>query len=126
MLIITFAVVIPALIIASLVVDQAAGVYTPVRGGRIIVGTYFQQVRDALPMRLQLRKPSSDRDSIDQVQSRIFSATGNSVSMLARQALSIGRNAAAFVLAFGVEQYVSFFLCAMASRSGQRCFARCR
>ena len=35
MLIITFAVVIPALIIASLVVDQAAGVYTEVRSGRI-------------------------------------------------------------------------------------------
>ena len=110
MLIITFAVVIPALIIASLLVDQAAGVYTEVRSGRINVATYFQQIHNALPMRLQLWMNSSGLDSFDQVQSRVSDAIGNSVSMLAGQALSIGRNAAAFVLAFGVGLYVAFFL----------------
>ena len=61
-------------------------------------------------MRLQSWMNSSGLDSFNQVQSRVSSAIGDSVSRLARQALSIGRNAAAFVLAFVVGLYVAFFL----------------
>lgn len=110
LLIITFAVVIPALIVASLVVEQAAGVYTQVRSGQINFATYFQQVHDALPSRLQGLMDSSGLDSFERVQDRISGALGSSVSMIARQAFSIGRNAAAFLLAFGVGLYVTFFL----------------
>ncbi|MBJ6123300.1 AI-2E family transporter [Sphingomonas mollis] len=116
MLIITFAVVIPALIVASLVVDQAAGVYTQMRSGQINFAAYFQQVHDALPMRLQQLLDRSGLDSFEAAQSRITAALEGSVSVLASQALSIGRNAAAFLLAFGVGLYVTFFLV----RDGER------
>ncbi len=53
LLIITVAVVIPALVIGSLVVDQAAGVYNQMRSGQINFAAYFEQVHDALPTRLQ-------------------------------------------------------------------------
>lgn len=110
MLIITFAVVMPALIVASLVLEQAGGVYTQVRSGQINFATYFQQMHDALPLRVQALMDSSGLDSFERVQSRISDALGSSVSMIARQAFSIGRNAAAFLLAFGVGLYVTFFL----------------
>ena len=42
LLIITVAVIIPALIIGSLVVEQAAGVYAQIRSGQINFAVYFE------------------------------------------------------------------------------------
>lgn len=109
-LVITVAVVIPALVIASLVVEQAAGVYGQMRSGQINFATYFQQIHDALPFRLQHLLDSSGFDSFERVQARLSQAVGSSVSTIARHAFSIGANAAAFLLAFGVGLYVTFFL----------------
>jgi predicted PurR-regulated permease PerM len=116
LLIITVAVVIPALIIVSLVIEQAAGVYGQMRTGQINFGHYFQQVHDALPLRLQRLVDSSGFDTFEQVQARLSQAVTSSASMIARRAFSIGANAAAFLLAFGVGLYVTFFLL----RDGER------
>lgn len=118
LLIITFAVVIPALIIASLVVDQAAGVYQNIRSGRINFAVYFEQIHNALPNRLQRLLDSSGYGSFERAQTRISQALGSSASQLARQAFSIGANAAAFVLAFGVGLYVTYFLLRDGDRIG--------
>lgn len=109
-LIITVAVVIPAIVIASLVVEQAAGVYTQMRSGQVNFASYFQRVHDALPLRLQHLMDTSGFDSFERAQARISQSVSNSVSTIARQAFSIGANAAAFLLAFGVGLYVTFFL----------------
>jgi predicted PurR-regulated permease PerM len=109
-LIITVAVVIPALIVASLVVEQAAGVYSQMQSGQINFASYFQQVHDALPNRVQGLLDSSGFDSFEKAQGQISEAIGSSASTLAARAFSIGANAAAFVLAFGVGLYVMFFL----------------
>jgi predicted PurR-regulated permease PerM len=116
LLIITVAVVIPALVVASLVVDQAAGVYTQLRGGQINFAAYFQQVHDALPDRIRQWLDGAGFGSFERAQARLSQAVGSSASQLARRAFSIGANAAAFLLAFGVGLYVTFFLL----RDGQR------
>jgi predicted PurR-regulated permease PerM len=116
LLIITVAVVIPAIVIASLVVEQAAGVYTQMRTGQINFALYFQRVHDALPFRLQHLLDTSGFDSFERTQARLSQSVSNSVSTIARQAFSIGANAAAFLLAFGVGLYVTFFLL----RDGER------
>ncbi len=116
LLIITVAVVIPAIIIASMVVEQAAGVYTQIRSGQINFALYFRQVHDALPFRLQHALDSAGFDSFERAQARLSQSVSNSVSMIARQAFSIGANAAAFLLAFGVGLYVTYFLL----RDGER------
>ncbi|MCC2975142.1 AI-2E family transporter [Sphingomonas sp. PL-96] len=116
LLIITVAVVIPAVIVASLVVDQAAGVYGQIRSGQINFAVYFQQVHDALPERLQDMLDSSGYGSFERAQARISQALSSSASMLASRAFSIGANAAAFLLAFGVGLYVTYFLL----RDGER------
>jgi predicted PurR-regulated permease PerM len=110
LLIITVAVVIPALIVTSMVVDQAAGVYNQIRSGQINFASYFEQIHNALPERLQRILDSAGFGSFDRAQEQISQAVSNSASMLARRAFSIGANAAAFVLAFGVGLYVTFFL----------------
>ena len=110
LLIITVAVVIPALIVASLVIDQSVGVYAQMRSGNIDFALYFHQVHDALPDRIQNLVDRSGFDSFERVQAKLSQAVSSSVSTIARQALSIGANAASFLLAFGVGLYVTFFL----------------
>ncbi len=110
LLIITVAVVIPAIVIASMVVDQAAGVYDKLRSGDINFAAYFQQVHDAFPDRLRSMLDGRGLSSFDSVQARVSELASNSVSLLAQQALSIGSSTAAFVLAFGVGLYTTFFL----------------
>lgn len=110
LLIITVAVVIPMIVIGTLVVEQAAGVYAQIRTGEINFGSYFQQMHDALPLRIQQLLDASGFESFERAQARISDAITSSMSMLARQAFSIGANAAAFVLTFAVGLYVTFFL----------------
>lgn len=118
MLIIFVAVVVPTLIIASLMIDQASSVYTSMQSGQINFAAYFQQIHDALPQRLQQLVDKSGIDSFERLQSRISGALGNSVRTIAGQALSIGRNAFAFLLAFGIALYVTFFLLRDGDRVG--------
>ncbi|OWK29019.1 AI-2E family transporter [Sphingomonas mucosissima] len=118
LLIITVAVVIPAIVLASLIIDQAAGVYTQIRTGQVDFAAYFQQVHDALPARLQRFLDSSGLSTFERAQARASRALASSTSQLAQQALSIGANAAAFVLAFGVGLYATFFLLRDGDRIG--------
>ena len=120
LLIITFAVVVPALLLTSLIIEQATSVYEQIRTGQINFASYFHKMHDALPLRLQAMLDNSGLDSLERVQRRVTGAITNSVDMLARQALSIGRNAAAFVLAFGVGLYVTFFLLRDGEQIGPR------
>jgi len=108
--IITVAVVIPAMIVASMVVEQAAGLYGQIRAGQIDFAAQFQKLHDALPLRLQRLLDGSGFDSLERAQVRISQQIGSRASLLASRAFSIGANAAAFVLAFGVGLYVTFFL----------------
>jgi hypothetical protein len=110
LLIILFAVVVPTMIIGSLMVDQAGTVYAKLQSGQINFAAYFQQIHDALPNRLQGLLDKAGLDSFERLQSRVSTILGNSVRTIAGQALSIGRNAAEFVLAFGVGLYVTYFL----------------
>jgi predicted PurR-regulated permease PerM len=116
LLIITVAVVIPAMIITSMVVDQGTGVYNRMRSGQINFALYFQQVHDALPQRLQGLLDSAGFNSFERAQTRISQAMSSSATSLAQRAFSIGANAAAFLLSFGVGLYVTFFLL----RDGER------
>ena len=110
LLIITVAVIIPAFIIGSLVVEQASGVYGQLRSGQINFARYFEQVYQALPSRLQGLLGNAGLGTFERVQLRLSDALSSSASMLTQRALTIGANAAAFLLAFGVGLYVTFFL----------------
>ena len=110
MLIITVAVVIPTMVIGTMVVEQASTVYTRIRAGEIDFAAYFQQVHGALPDRLRRLADGAGLTSIERVQARVSNTIGSRVSMIATQALSIGRDAFAFVLSFCIALYVTFFL----------------
>lgn len=110
LLIITVAVIIPAMVIGTLVIEQASGVYAQMRTGQINFAHYFQQVHDALPLRLQHAMGNAGFGTFETAQGKVSEALGNSASMLTQRALALGANAAAFLLAFAVGLYVTFFL----------------
>ncbi|MEP9401322.1 AI-2E family transporter [Sphingomonas sp. VNH70] len=118
LLVITVAVVIPALVIASMVVEQSAGVYTQLRSGQINFATYFEQVHAALPPRLRGWIDSAGFGSIERIQAQLSQAVGASASTLAQRAFTIGANAASFLLAFCVGLYVTYFLLRDGDRIG--------
>ena len=119
MLIITVAVVIPTMVIGTMVVEQAGTVYARIRAGEIDFAAYFQQVHGALPDRLRRLADSAGLTSIERVQARVSNTIGSRVSMIASQALSIGRDAFAFVLSFCIALYVTFFLLRDGERIGE-------
>jgi len=114
--IIIVAVVVPTLAVLGMVIDQSAGVYARVQSGQIDFARYFEQLHDALPQWVQRPLDRSGLGSFDLAQARIVEGLRSSFRGIATQALSIGRNAAAFLLAFGVGLYVTYFLL----RDGER------
>lgn len=110
LLVITFAVILPAFLIGSAIVDQAIGVVLALRDGDMSVTDWFEQIKAALPGNLQAWLASSGFDDLGAIQSRAQEFAEQSVGMIAQQAIAIGGSVAGFVLAFGVGLYVTYFL----------------
>ena len=110
LLVITFAVIVPALAIGSILVEQATQAYLALQGRSFDGSAYFDQVRDRLPSRLVAMLDASGYGEFDVLQARIAAFLRDSVGLIAAQAIQIGGNALAFVLSFGVGLYVTYFL----------------
>ncbi|TIX48900.1 AI-2E family transporter [Alteraurantiacibacter aquimixticola] len=110
LLVITVAVIIPSIIIGSMVVDEAVGVFTAFREGRIDVAGWLDQVIAALPASVQSSLTESGFGNLAAVTERAQEFAEQSVGLIARHALAIGGGVFGWVLAFGVGLYVTFFL----------------
>ncbi|QYJ07526.1 AI-2E family transporter [Qipengyuania flava] len=110
LIVILFAVVLPALWIGSAVVDEAAGLYVAFREGNVDVSTYFEQVFGALPANIQASLDSAGFGDFSEVQARVTAFVQASLGLIAQQAIAIGGSVFGFVLAFGIALYVGFFL----------------
>ncbi|KWV95029.1 AI-2E family transporter [Erythrobacter sp. AP23] len=110
MVVILFAVVLPAFWIGSAVVDEAAGLFLAFRDGDIDVSIYFERVFAALPANIQTSLASAGFGDFVAVQERATAFVQASLGLIATQAIAIGGSVFGFVLAFAVGLYVSFFL----------------
>lgn len=110
LIIIVVTVILPAAVVATLVLGQASAVYTSLINGQINIPHYFQQVHDGLPHWLQERLNGWGMSSLDGVQAQISDALNLSFRTVAARVFALGANAAAFLLAFGTSLYVGFFL----------------
>lgn len=110
LLVITVAVVIPALIVGSMVVNEAVGVFEAFSEGRIDVAGWFDQMVAALPVSLQNSLAESGWDDMANLRQRAQEFAEQSVGLFARHAVAIGSGVFGAVLAFGIGLYVTFFL----------------
>ncbi|HYI43049.1 MAG TPA: AI-2E family transporter [Sphingomicrobium sp.] len=110
LLIITVAVVVPAIAIGNIIVGQVLQIYAALQSGGLDAAGYFEQAHENLPARLRSMLDASGYGDFDVLQDRISAFLRDSVGLIASRALVIGGNALAFVLAFAVGLYVTYFL----------------
>ena len=110
LVVILFAVVLPALWIGSAVVDEAAGLFVALRDGDIDVALYFEEVFDALPANIQASLARAGLGDLGAVQARATAFVQASLGIIAAQALAIGGSVFGFAIGFAIALYVGFFL----------------
>ena len=118
LLVITIAVVIPAFIMGSMVVDEALDLFGRFRDGEIDAVGWFSDVIAALPDSIRMQLESAGWTDLDTLRERGQQLAGESLGLLAGRAMAIGSSAFAFVLAFGIGLYVTFFLLRDGGRIG--------
>lgn len=110
LLIITFAILVPAFWIGAIVIEQAALVVVAFQQGDFDVAAWFAQIFDALPERLRSALRSEGLGDFAMVQNRLQDLVTESAGLIASRAVAIGGSALSWFLAFGVGLYVTFFL----------------
>ncbi|MCB2065795.1 MAG: AI-2E family transporter [Erythrobacter sp.] len=110
LLVITFAVIVPALFIGGVVVDQATSVVLAFRDGRIDLVGWFDAIHARLPAVVRNELDTSGLGTAAMVQQRAQELALESSGLIAQQAVSITGSAFGFVLSFGVGLYVTYFL----------------
>ena len=110
LLVILIAVILPALFIASLVVEEALGVLDAFRSGEIDLTRLPADILSALPEAARDSLTDAGWGDFTTVQLRAREFLEQSLGFLARQAVAIGGSVVGFVLALGVGLYVTFFL----------------
>jgi len=119
LVIIFFAVLMPALWVTSLVAQEALQLVNRLRRDPIDLGAMYETVFNALPKVVQDAINDSGWTDITEVQNRIQDILGESAGMIATQAVSIGSGALGFFLSFALGLYVTFFLLRDGSRIGE-------
>lgn len=119
LLIIFFAVMVPALWIATMVAQQAVVLVTTVQEQPLDLAAMFDNVYGLLPKLAQEAVDRSGWGDVPMVQARLQELLTESAGMIASQAVSIGSGALSFFLSFGVALYVMFFLLRDGERIGR-------
>jgi len=119
LLIIFFAVLMPALWVGTLVAQEALELVRGLQRNPIDLEATFNTIYASLPSVVQEAIDDSGWTDISEVQARLQGILGESAGMLASQAVSIGSGALGFVLSFGVGLYVTYFLLRDGSRIGE-------
>lgn len=119
LLIIFFAVLVPALWIGSMVVEQALALVTMLQNQPIDLAATFDSVYSMLPETLRDAADKRGWTNLAAVQERLQALLGESAGLIAQQAVSIGGGALSFVLSFALALYVIFFLLRDGGRIGE-------
>ncbi|MGB3738889.1 MAG: AI-2E family transporter [Pontixanthobacter sp.] len=110
LLVITIAILLPAFFIGSIIVDQAFAVILAFQSGDIDIAAWFNQVHDALPIRMQNTLDNAGFANLEASLAQLQELIRESSGLIASTALAFTGSALSFVLAFGVGLYASYFL----------------
>jgi predicted PurR-regulated permease PerM len=108
--IIVVMVILPLAFVASLLVQEATGVYERIRSGEMNLGHYFRQTVEALPGWATSLLDRFGLTHLGAVQQRLSTGLLRGTQFLAAKALSIGQNTFDFLVGFFVMLYLLFFL----------------
>ena len=118
LLVITFAVILPAFLVGSAVVDEAAGIILAFQEGKIDVAGGFQDLYAMLPANIRSALDDAGWGNMAALQDRAQQFLTESAGMIVSQTVAIGSGAFGFMLSFGVGLYVTYFLLRDGDRIG--------
>lgn len=119
LLVIFFAVLVPALWLGAMVVQEALALISRLQSQPIDLAATFDSVYSMLPAPAQDAVNRSGFADMASAQVKLQEMLAESSGWLAGQAVSIGSGALSFVLAFSVGLYVMFFLLRDGERIGR-------
>lgn len=119
LLIIICSVLVPALYIGTLVVQQAVTLVATLQANPIDLGAQYQNLYEMLPAPLQRMIDQNGWADLAAAQARLQELLTESSGLIASNAVSIGGGALSFVLSFVLGLYVVFFLLRDGERIGQ-------
>lgn len=119
LLVIFFVVMVPALWVGLLVVEQSIVLINTLQEQPIDLAAIFDSVYRALPSFAQEAVNRSGWSDMARAQTRLQELVSESAGLIASQAVSIGSGALSFVLSFGVALYVMYFLLRDGERIGR-------
>jgi predicted PurR-regulated permease PerM len=119
LLVIFFVVLVPALWLATLVVQEALVLVSTLQQQPLDLTTTFDRVYAMLPQMAQEAVDRSGWADMANLQNKIEEVLAQSAGMIASQAVSIGSGALGFLLSFSVGLYVVFFLLRDGERIGR-------
>jgi len=119
LLIIFVAVLLPALWIGSIVVEETVAIVDRLRENPVDVALVVDRVVAYLPDAMQRMAEENGWTNVELLQERLETFIGDSAGVIAQEAVAIGSGALGFVLSFGLGLYVLFFLLRDGSRIGE-------
>jgi predicted PurR-regulated permease PerM len=119
LLVIFFAVLVPALWLGTLVVQESLTLVATLQKQPLDLATTFDRAYGMLPQMAQATIDRSGWADMANVQTKLEDLLAASAGMIASQAVSIGSGALGFLLAFSVGLYVMFFLLRDGERIGR-------
>lgn len=119
LLVIFFAVLVPALWLAALVAQEALALVATLQEQPLDLAQTFDRVYGMLPQVAQEAIDRSGWANMASAQARLQELLAQSAGVIASQAVSIGSGALGFLLSFGVGLYVMFFLLRDGERIGR-------
>lgn len=103
-------ILIPAMLIAASLVQEAGRLYELIRDGKIDFDQIYANTRHALPERFDKYLTSTGVTDFAALRRMLGSAVANGLQSIASRALLVGQSALRFIAALGVMLYVTFFL----------------
>ena len=119
LLVIFFAVLVPGLWLATLVVQEALVLVAALQAQPLDLAATYDNIYGMLPQAAQEAVDSSGWADVSSIQTKLQEVLAESAGMIASQAVSIGSGALGFMLSFGVGLYVMFFLLRDGERIGR-------
>ena len=107
--IIVVGVIVPAILIGTVVVQQAIALYTSLNYDTLDTAAMFASLREALPASLRQILDNSEYASYRVIEQNVQEFAKESIGLVAQQAVAVGSGALTFVLALGIGIYVMYF-----------------
>lgn len=110
LLVIMAIVIIPALMLAAVLMREAIGAYAQVQSGQFNLEAYFVAFQNRLPHWLSALTAQLGLSDLEAVRQKLAAGANASLRTLAGRAFSIGQSAFGFFVALSVMLYLTFFL----------------